>query len=377
MIKQNNHITSLDGLRTLAVAAVVVTHYAPGDSILRRLGIDWAVIGVHLFFVLSGFLITKLLIEKYFEGVSFAKGFAAFWIARTFRIVPLAFFAIAVVWIFSPTALPLELLTYNLTFTSNFYTAKTNDWLPYTGHFWSLAVEMQFYLLYPFFIWMVRKHALQALIVAMGALLLIQEIVAKHSGFPGFVFLLPARADAFMWGGVLFCLSKQLTFPRTVKVMALVGAIIYVGQSFCSHTFGTSSFIPQMLIGNVLFAGIVGMTMVPGSLLQIALSNRVLVHFGKISYGIYIWHPIMWLVYARVNASADGILYHLPLLIDLLVLTIVFSELSWLLFEKKLNSLGHRWSMRILQTSSKSGTGAAIDRHPAAELTQGARTSSH
>ncbi|WNC90970.1 acyltransferase [Paraburkholderia sp. FT54] len=330
----------------------MITHYAPGDSILRKLGIDWAVIGVHIFFVLSGFLITKLLSEKYFATDRFMAGFAAFLVARTVRIIPLAFFALAVVALLSTEPLPKGFFEYNLTFTSNIYTARTGEWFPDVGHYWSLAVEMQFYLIFPFFVWAFRRRLLPALIIATAALYLLQEVVARYSGFANPGFLLTGRADAFLLGGILFCMTKRPDFAFFAKMALAFGCTVYVGQSFGREFLQTSAFISQMPIANLLFAGLVGVAMLNGSVVDRVFSNHILVHFGKVSYGIYIWHPIMWLVYPFLNNATHGaISRHVSLILLLVLLTIGFAEASWHLFEKQLNTIGHRWSSKILKGS--------------------------
>ncbi|TCG02866.1 hypothetical protein BZM27_52660 [Paraburkholderia steynii] len=106
---------------------------------------------MHIFFALSGFLITKLLVEKYFLAQSFWRGLTAFWVARVFRILPLAYFAVVVVaYVLDHPASSRFLLIQSDVHIKHLHIA-TGDWLPHTGHFWSLAVEMRhFSILYLF-----------------------------------------------------------------------------------------------------------------------------------------------------------------------------------------------------------------------------------
>ncbi|MEX3901064.1 acyltransferase family protein [Paraburkholderia sp. BR10954] len=351
----NQHIGSLDGLRTLAVACVVLTHYAGGDSVFRRMGIDWAVTGVHIFFALSGFLITKLLVEKYFVAQSFWRGITAFWIARVFRILPLAYIALSVVALCSVSPLPREFYLYNLTFTSNIFTAKTGDWLPHTGHFWSLAVEMQFYVLYPVLVWLFRPRLLLSLSVLIAALFILQHFPIAPATYVAPMFLLPARADAFLWGALVFAISNLRSFAGIVRSGMIVAAVCYYGQTLGAHFLGWPVLLPEMSIGNIVFASLVGLALLPGTLTQRILSNKVLVHFGTISYGIYVWHPIMWLMRSWINDVAHGILYidHVPIVLVLVAMTIGFSEISWLLFEKRVNGFGQKLAKRALATDER------------------------
>jgi peptidoglycan/LPS O-acetylase OafA/YrhL len=349
----HQRIDSFDGLRTLAVACVVITHYASADSVLRKLGIGWAIIGVQIFFVLSGFLITKLLIEKYFERESFCGGFAAFLIARTCRIVPLAYVVVGIVAIFSSEALPPHFVRDNLLFVSNLYTVRTGLWYPYLGHYWSLAVEMQFYLLFPLFVWLFRRCLARALVIAMLVLLIAQTIIVTYGGYADPRCLLPIRADAFLWGGLLYCLSQTREFVRTTHILMIVGGILFIGESIVITVTGSIPLRSQMTVGNVLFAGIVGAAMQSDGRFSRFLCTPVLRHLGKISFGIYIWHPVMWLVWARVRDLAGGLPYKLldlmPLWAVLTLATVVFAEVSWFVLEVPANRLGHRMAGKMLK----------------------------
>lgn len=352
-MQRKQHILALDGLRTIAVACVLVTHYADGDSFLRRLGIDWAVVGVHIFFVISGFLITKLLVEKYFQLDTFASGFFAFLTARITRILPLALVSVAFIAFFSPVT--SEFLAYTLTFTSNFYTAKTGEWFPYAGHYWSLSVEMQFYVLFPFFVWFFRKNLLRFLGVALVIALLSRVALTYLTDYKNPSLLLPARMDAFLWGGILFCHVKRPSYRRFVNLLLWTGGLAYLGESLLLVLMHASKTTPDMSLGNILFAGLVGVTLDQDSRIAQVFSNRALTHFGRISYGIYLWHPIMWLARSTINEATGGILYlsSVPIWIVLTIMTIVISEISWIVVERPANTVGHRLSSRLLKNVAR------------------------
>ncbi|TCG02865.1 hypothetical protein BZM27_52655 [Paraburkholderia steynii] len=135
-----------------------------------------------------------------------------------------------------------------------------------------------------------------------------------------------------------------------VRYGMVVAAVCYYGQTLGAYFLGLPVVSPEMSIGNIVVASLVGLALLPGSLMQRALSNKVLVHFGKISYGIYVWHPVMWLMRSWINDVAHGILYidHIPIVLVLIAMTVGFAEMSWLLFEKRLNDLGHKLAKRAL-----------------------------
>ncbi|WP_250538732.1 MULTISPECIES: acyltransferase [unclassified Caballeronia] len=352
-MSSRQHIEAFDGLRALAVGCVVVTHYANADSVLRKIGVDWAIIGVHLFFVLSGFLITKSLKEKYFVANSFGSGFGAFLLARCFRIVPLAYAVIAIVGILSVEPLPPGFYRDNLLFISNFYTVRTGLWFPYLGHYWSLAVEMQFYLIFPAFVWVFRRNLIRALVVALSFTLLLQVAVGHYGKFVDPRFLLSTRADAFLWGSVVFCLSDTKWFMRYIRIMIATGGILFIGQSVGIAWFALKPAVAQMTVGNIFFSGILGAAMLPGSWFVRVLQNRFFRHLGKVSFGIYVWHPVMWLLWANAREFDGGLPYKMldvmPLWMLLTLATVICAELSWLILETPANRLGHRLASKALR----------------------------
>jgi peptidoglycan/LPS O-acetylase OafA/YrhL len=150
------YMPQLDGLRAIAVAMVVVRHYYLVTEI------DTAIYGVRLFFVLSGFLITGILLasrEALQMGLvpSRAHALRQFYIRRTLRIFPLYYLVVGVGLIVGvPEA--LEFAPWLLTYTLNWRIAAQGWYMEHYAHLWSLAVEEQFYLLWPWVILLVRNN---------------------------------------------------------------------------------------------------------------------------------------------------------------------------------------------------------------------------
>lgn len=139
----------IDGLRCLAIIAVMVHHMA---GILSTY-VDWGYFGVDLFFVISGFLITLILLKT--KG-SFKAAYGKFLARRSLRIFPLYYFALLILVLIGHP-LVLQELGYLLTYTYNYRYPMISEASP-VGHFWSLGVEEQYYLFWPFIVLGFKKR---------------------------------------------------------------------------------------------------------------------------------------------------------------------------------------------------------------------------
>ncbi|RUU12827.1 acyltransferase, partial [Mesorhizobium sp. M7A.T.Ca.TU.009.01.3.2] len=155
----------LDALRAIAVTMVLYSHFfAEGPSF-------WGHIGVRLFFVLSGFLITRLLLEAR-SATEFETGPAlrSFYIRRMLRIFPPYFAVLGFVWLVDLDQSRGSLVWHAL-YLSNFWYALHNNWNPWVlGHFWSLSIEEQFYLAWPLVVLLAPRRRFEAICIAVIAL---------------------------------------------------------------------------------------------------------------------------------------------------------------------------------------------------------------
>src|ERR1700754_2151344 len=147
------YIKELDSIRAIAVLLVIISHWIPPNIPINIL--PNGPIGVNIFFVLSGFLITWILLEnrKKTEELENTRGTVLknFYIRRILRIFPIYYLVVFVLYIFSESS-GTEIrsaLPYYLTYTSNFHFFYIDKWDGILSHLWSLAVEEQFYLLWP------------------------------------------------------------------------------------------------------------------------------------------------------------------------------------------------------------------------------------
>jgi peptidoglycan/LPS O-acetylase OafA/YrhL len=262
----------LDGIRGVAILLVLAQHINLPSSTLAGL------VGVNLFFALSGFLITNLLITE--QRTSGGIDLRRFYERRVRRLVPALLAMVLATGVLMAAMGTLHdyigPAAVSLFYVSDIAKAIGYD-LGYVGHTWSLAMEEQFYLLWPaLLIFLPRRFlapvAIAGIIGAIGLqLTLVPDNVLAH-------FRPDVRADAILWGCLIALVPVRV--PRWLTSAALAGV---VAVSFTPFPWPYAIAV-SALLSAVVVAG--------AGTITSALSNRVLVRVGQISYGIYLWHAI-------------------------------------------------------------------------------------
>lgn len=339
-------------MRAIALLLVIISHWLDKSAFSRT--VKPGAIGVDIFFVLSGFLITTILLQSRqhaeTRGTSKKVVLQHFFIRRSLRIFPVYYLFVGACLVLAPltgTQIRQNAL-YFLTYTTNFYFYQQQAWDGMVSHLWSLAVEEQFYLLWPWvMVYTPRKYLLGS-ILAFISVGLVSGYVITHQGLGDFALILPFSCfDAFGLGALL---AFVLIFHRTqlARLHRLLGgaALICGLQALSWHTPWPLLLLPGRTVYSLLTLWLLAQLVLAqerGQRPPALLTNRALVFLGKISYGMYLYHlPLAWdaeYLYQQLNHRLPGALQpYQPYLVfaENMVLLILLSWASWVLLERPL-----------------------------------------
>jgi peptidoglycan/LPS O-acetylase OafA/YrhL len=361
------YMPQLDGLRFLAIAGVLVAHaWVPRPLPWIFGGVNWGELGVRLFFVLSGFLITGILLdcrERAEAGPSRRMFFLRqFYVRRFLRIFPL-YYGVLLVLLVGDFERTRELASWLFTYTSNIVIAR-QGWQGQLGHFWTLAVEEQFYLVWPWLLLFLPRRCLMPLLAVVISLAPLYRFYALHRyGLSGALTdprqtLTPAVLDSLGIGALVAIAARSVsetTFRILLSRIALpMSLAVYVTllalQHYAVHPgalFVLGDTASAIAFGWLVWLAARGFRGVFGWLLQLWPVKYV----GKISYGVYIFHnlvigaAVLLAVHFRVNYHPDGILNFLAVS----AVTIAIAALSWHFFERPVNGLKRHFAYRDLR----------------------------
>ena len=323
--KKSRYIPALDGLRALAVVAVIAYH----------MGMNWApggLLGVTVFFVLSGYLITSLLLIEYDRSSTI--NLPQFWLRRVRRLFPAIAFVIicmaAVFTIFDHsllTKLREDMWAALLWFTNWWYIFRDVSYFDALGapspltHFWSLAIEEQFYLIWPVLLLiahklgMKRDHMRNATLVLALLSALEMAVLYSPDADPSRVYygtdtrafsLLIGAWLAFVWPSAQLGSDEEVKVaPQTRTILDAIGAGALVALVLIMALVdGTSPFMYRggILLASVITAVIIAVIVHPASVLGKVFAFKPFVWVGLRSYGIYLWHFPLLLLITPVSA---------------------------------------------------------------------------
>lgn len=290
--RSSTHVGALDGLRALSILLVLLTHTAPLGLKSWQLNMMTGPMGMSLFFCLSGFLIVSLL-QRNADAV-------AFFIHRVLRIVPsVALYLVIMVLFFG---IGWRAVIENLLFVTNYFEEGRGrgEVAAPMSHLWSLSVEMQFYVVIGIATLVLGRRSVW--LVPPAALLVTLLRIEQGSYLSGATHL---RVDEILAGGTLAlvatyhgdALRRALAGTRTA--VAVLSAVMLVWMLSCHPAGGWVMYLRPYLAA--LVVGIVLHSRIPP--LHRLLESAVAAYVARISYALYIYHPMM--VWGWMNSGGD------------------------------------------------------------------------
>ncbi|MCA1684384.1 MAG: acyltransferase [Planctomycetia bacterium] len=327
-------IPELDSVRGIAALGVLAYHLRPNDYQFGHMSLGAA--AVNLFMILSGFLITSIILEHHRER-SFLRTFYLRRGLRTWPIYYLTLLVFVVIDPFLPHPFGWRNVPYYLVYLQNWLLAQpfAVPFNPALDHTWSLAVEEQFYLLWPPLVCLAGARGLIPLALATIA----ASVVARE--WEWHPWLLVTRFDGFALGALLAPVVREgaLTSRQRTACRVAFGAVIPVGCGLAVPYWGLLLNVDVLATNALLFALVGAVLCFEGHPLLGPLRARPLRYVGTISYGLYLYHYV-------VNWFAGGfaVKYDQPWRTDLvkIMITVTLAVLSWELLERPLLGLKQR-----------------------------------
>lgn len=350
-MKHIQYFPKIDGLRGIAIGLVLLEHFPPWIGRFISSGYY----GVDLFFVISGFLITKILYQT--KEQSFGRAYVRFLGRRTLRIFPIYYFTIAVLFLANKEIIH-RYLFYFLTYSYNYAWVKFKIPISEVHHFWSLCVEEQFYLFWPLIVLSLRKKK----VMLLGIIMLLVV-----TGFMQETLNIFPSVSAYNEAGLLTRMASL--------GLGAYGAVYSANYILPDKIFNSKwieyivlfSFLPVSLIFNFPFRFVLLALVSLFIVLKAAyfefyvpkfdrfLQNKKVLFIGSISYGIYVYHePLIFYfdkyvfspIWNSINFSFFPLLEWHPWIFKgpiYLIITIAFASLSFKFIEKPILRLKDKW----------------------------------
>jgi peptidoglycan/LPS O-acetylase OafA/YrhL len=350
----------LDALRFFAVLGVLVSHYwIPKGLFWLFADMDWGWIGVHLFFVLSGFLITAILLRCRYIAENTSQSplyfIRQFYLRRFLRIFPIYYLVIGIALVLN---LPLarEIWGWLVSYTANIYIVVFNRWIGLFSHFWSLAVEEQFYLFWPWLILFLPKKSLawtMLFVILLAPIYRFSAYEIHRFNISPFDFksgtLTLGNLDSLGMGALLALVHQSKSNKEAIqkylsRMVLPFGLFLYTISLALYHYhikpsvfFSLNDFAVSLIFTWLVSAAAIGFKNALGNILEFS----PLKYLGKISYGIYVYHYFIPFFLASIFGFFK-IEYHTPSFTNFLlasVVSIAVATLSWHIFEFPINNL--------------------------------------
>jgi peptidoglycan/LPS O-acetylase OafA/YrhL len=362
------HTPALDGIRGLAVLSVFVHHFGGGSSSvylpIRLIGniVRSGWLGVSLFFVLSGFLISGILWDSFGQP----HWWRNFYARRALRIFPLYYLAVLLCLILSMAATrSIEfpkgvgvLALYLQNFPPLFSALRAIPAAVKTSHLWSLGVEEQFYLFWPFILMAVgsRSTAKGACIVIFVTSVLFRIVAYRWfpSGEEWAYSCLLGRMGELSAGAYLALAIRGeeraaiLEYAAPAATVTFIVLVLTLSLSRSRTADSPLILVFGMSVAAILFASLIAIVLRPGPI-QRLFEVRALRWVGKISYGIYVYHVLLEPAYTVITSQiihSTGYVFLICRFFVAAILTLIISAMSFYGFERPIQRLKSRFPMK-------------------------------
>ena len=351
------YVKQLDSLRAIAVLLVVITHWFPENN---KLTIYTSIFnGVDIFFVLSGFLITRILLQNRIESetssISKSRVVKSFFVRRVLRIFPIYYLLIFLLLSFaSTTGTDIKSsFIYYFTYTSNIYFYNRQAWDGMLSHLWSLSAEEQFYIFWPWLMLFPKKSWLLPIIILSISIGVFSQLL-----LPGVDILTFACLDGFGMGAFLaWVIAFHPKFLERSKYIWIILAFAGLGLQFVRVFSDSSSLLPSRTLTSLFTIWIIIEIIKPKNkssfLFNVILNNPMLIFIGKISYGVYLYHMFIphytyQFLYSfnTLTLSVSAMANFYLIRVENFLLLLIISYLSWIIIERPILSLKKHFEYR-------------------------------
>jgi len=362
-MKKVLHLQGLNGLRAIAAIAVVISHTTlslenfgliptifGSDKNGNPKGLLLASYGVSIFFALSGFLITYLLLKEKEKTKSI--NVKKFYIRRLLRIWPLYYLYIAIIFVvytlFS-ISYDASIIPFYIFLAANI-PIIINNMLPFAGHLWSIGVEEQFYLFWPW-VAKIKNEKLFNYSIFLVLILFLLKIIfwiinyKYNFSFP-LVFLSVTRIHIMIIGAIGAMLyynnSKYIKYITSYWTQSFSWLIILM---VALNKFHISSLIDNEIVG--LITIFIIFSQITRKNYIINLENKLMNFIGKISYGVYVYHPVIIFLAHKTfgKFQSSSIQNYIIVFILILSLTISIAYISYTFYEKRFIELKSKFAI--------------------------------
>lgn len=349
------HIPALDGVRGVAILLVLIGHFFTYETVAKTrvftLLSSIGGTGVDLFFVLSGFLITRILLSTR-ESPAFLTNFYA---RRILRIFPLYYGYLFVLYAILPLlglaqTPPARVQIWTWTYLQNvsmtFFPSRSQSLVEWTPHLWSLAVEEHFYLVWPFIVKFVDRRRLPWILACMIPFAVLSRWLVLSAGY-GPAYLTPCRVDALGLGSLLAVIAgNEGEFKRWGRLLRRA-LLVLVPVAFAGVFIFSGRGLPVVQLFKdtgtaLLYTGVVMAVLQArrGGLIDSILSHRSIMTVGKYSYGMYVFHLT---IFGSLGAVVAGIWAPLRFL-ALAGAVFLLAATSWQFYEQPFLKLKKRFA---------------------------------